>query len=137
MRTAIDTNVFSALWSHEPLAGQVSARLGRAYQEGGLVIAAPVYAELLAHPSATESFVDAFLQSTNVAIDFAFDDAVWREAGRCFRDYAVRRRTSGGQHPKRLLVDFIIGAHAELRADRLLTLDRERYRTDFPQLALI
>jgi predicted nucleic acid-binding protein len=137
MRTAIDTNVLSALWSREPLAGEAAARLGRAHQEGGLVIAAPVYAELLAHPSATESFVDTFLDSTHVVVDFALDDAVWREAGRCFRDYAVRRRTSGSQHPKRLLFDFVIGAHAGLCADRLLTLDRDRYKTDFPQLVLI
>jgi hypothetical protein len=43
--------------------------LGQAQAEGGLVIAAAVYAELLAHPRATPQFVDEFLISTRIAID--------------------------------------------------------------------
>src|SRR5438046_5990875 len=39
--------------------------------------------------------------------------------------------------PKRLLVDFIVAAHALLRADRLMTLDASRYRQDFPKLRLL
>ncbi len=137
MRTAVDANVISGLWSREPLASRVAADLGRAHSEGGLVVAAPVYAELLAHPSATPGFVDGFLAATNVVVDFALDEAVWREAGARFAAYAARRRDSGGTGPKRPLVDFVIGAHAALRADRLLTLDRDRYARDFPQLVLM
>ena len=47
MRTAIDTNVLSALWSKEPLAEETARKLGNAKTEGGLVAGAPVYAELL------------------------------------------------------------------------------------------
>jgi hypothetical protein len=36
-----------------------------------------------------------------------------------------------------LLPDFIIAAHALLRADRLLTLDPTRYRQDFPKLRVV
>lgn len=54
MRTAIDTNVLSALWSREKLAADVAKKLGNAKIEGGLVIGAPVYAELLAHTKATK-----------------------------------------------------------------------------------
>ena len=136
MRTAVDTNVISALWSREPLSGEMARRLGEAEMEGGLVISAPVYAELLAHPKATAGFVDGFLADTNVVVDFDLDEAVWREAGGCFAQYAERRRRSGSSHPKRLLVDFLIGAHAYLRADRLLTLDGSRYSQSFPQLRL-
>lgn len=137
MRTAIDTNVISALWSASTLASQMVGLLGQAGSEGGLVICGPVYAELLAHPKATEQFLDEFLSTTNVVVDFELDEATWREAGRRFASYAKRRRKSGGSDPKRLLVDFLIGAHASLHADRLMTLDDRRYARDFPKLRLM
>jgi predicted nucleic acid-binding protein len=64
MRTAIDTNVLSALWSKEPLASDIARNLGNAKREGGLVVSAPVCAELLAYAQATESFVNEFLADT-------------------------------------------------------------------------
>jgi predicted nucleic acid-binding protein len=39
--------------------------------------------------------------------------------------------------PKRMLVDFVVGAHALLQADRLVTQDEDRYARDFPDLRLI
>jgi len=137
MRTAIDTNVLSALWSKEPLASQVARNLGDARAEGGLVVGAPVYAELLAYPKATESFVNGFLADTGIVVDFEFQQRVWLEAGRRFARYAKRRRRSAHQGPKRLLADFIIGSHALAQADRFMTLDPKRYKRDFPELKLI
>ena len=137
MRTAIDTNVISCLWSSAPLAADMEALLSRASHEGGLVVCGPVYAELLAHPKATERFVDEFLTTTGIDVDCLLDEQIWREAGRRFAAYAGRRRRSGGGGPKRLLVDFLIGAHASLCADRLMTLDPDRYVRDFPRLRLI
>jgi len=137
MRTAIDTNVLSALWSKEPLASQVARILGDARTEGGLVVGAPVYAELLAYPKATESFVNGFLADTGIVVDFEFQQPVWLEAGRRFARYAKRRRRSAHQGPKRLLADFIIGSHALAQADRFMTLDPKRYKRDFPELKLI
>lgn len=136
MRTAIDTNIISALWSREQLAQEASRWLEEAQRDGGLVVAAPVYAELLAHPQASEPFVNNFLADTGIAVDFELQRDGWLEAARRFASYANRRRKSGGQSPKRLLVDFMIGSHALLCADRLLTLDPDRYRQDFPELKL-
>jgi hypothetical protein len=51
---------------------------------GGLVVGAPVYAELLAHPKASESFVNRFLEDTDIVVDFEFQQPVWLEAGRRF-----------------------------------------------------
>jgi predicted nucleic acid-binding protein len=137
MRTAIDTNVISALWSREAVAARMAEALGRAQNEGGLVICAPVYAEFLAHPKAAAAFVDDFLSRTHVVTDFLLDEDVWRKAGSAFAEYARRRRRSREGAPRRLLVDFLVGAHALLRADRLLTLDASRYHHAFPKLATI
>ena len=137
MRTAIDTNILSALWSNQATASLVERHLGEAKNEGGLVIAAPVYAELLAHPKVTESFVDGFLADTGIVADFRLEQRVWIDAGRRFARYANRRGRSAGEEPRRLLTDFLIGSHALAEADRLMTLDPKRYRRDFPDLKLI
>ena len=134
--TAIDTNVLSALWSKEPLAGEIARKLGNAKTEGGLVVGAPVYAELLAHPKATETFVNRFLADTGIVVDFVFEQPVWLEAGRRFARYAKRRRKTAQTGARRLLADFIIGSHALAQADRLMTLDPTRYEQDFPELKL-
>ena len=137
MRTAIDTNVISALWSGSPIVPRVTALLGRVATEGALVVCGPVYAELVAHPKVTQQFVDQFLATTRVEVDFEFEENVWRETARRFADYARRRRKSAGGEARRLVVDFLIGAHASLHADRLFTFDPRFYTQDFPKLPLI
>jgi predicted nucleic acid-binding protein len=114
----------------------VAAQLADAHARGGLVVCAPVYVELLAHPSATQHFVDEFLAETGIAVEFEIEESVWRQAGKSFAAYAHRRRRSAGGSAKRLVVDFLVAAHAQLRADRLMTLDASRYHRDFPQLRL-
>jgi predicted nucleic acid-binding protein len=70
-------------------------------------------------------------------VEFDLSQDIWMEAGRRFAEYSKRRRRSGVGEPKRLLVDFLVGAHALLRADRLYTLDASRYKRDFPELDLL
>jgi predicted nucleic acid-binding protein len=136
MRTAVDTNVLSAILSSEAAAGRMAIALGNAKNEGGLVVSAPVFAELLAYPRATQSFVENFLESTGIAVEFELQRQTWLEAARRFARYATRRRRGAGE-PKRLLVDFLIGAHALIQADRLMTLDPKAYKRDFPELRII
>lgn len=137
MRSALDTNILSAIWGQEPNGESLSTLLAEASQTGSLVICGVVYAESLANPKATESFIDGFLLETGTDLDSWMDREVWLEAGRAHRRYVERRRRSGAAEPKRLLADFIVGAHALLRADRLITLDRGRYEKDFPGLVLM
>jgi len=137
MRTAIDTNILSALWSKESSASAIAKNLGNAKAEGGLVVGAPVYAELLAFSKATESFVNNFLSDTGIFVDFDFQQPVWLEAGRRFARYAKRRRRAARLGPRRLLADFIIGSHGLAQVDRIMTLDPQRYKQDFPELKLI
>jgi hypothetical protein len=137
MRTALDTNILSALWSNEPQASAISTALGQARAQGGLVISAPVFVELLAHPGVTQDLVEQFLREMGIAVDFALEEPVWRLAANSFALYAQRRRRSAGDSPKRLVVDFVIGSHALLHADRLMTLDPTRYSRDFPKLRIV
>jgi predicted nucleic acid-binding protein len=137
MRTAIDTNIISALWSSEPTASAVSHALNNARLEGGLTVCGAVYAELLAHPKSKPCFVDEFLASGRILIDAAFEVSVWQAAGVAFASYSARRRIAKAGEPKRLLVDFIVGSHALLKADRLLTFDKSRYSSAFPRLKIV
>ena len=115
----------------------MAALLQRATKGGEVLVCGPVYAELLAHPMVTGDVVDFFLDRSGILVDCDMGTAVWREAGIKFAQYARRRRKSGGEAHRRLLADFVIGAHALLRADRLVTLDPKRYRHDFPKLRLL
>ena len=137
MRTALDTNIISAVWSGSAPAAHVAGMLAKAANEGALVISAPVYVELTAYPNVTSQYLDQFLASTRVQVDFAIEEPVWRETAQRYAASARRRRKSGGGEAKRLLADFLIGAHAFLQADRLFTLDPHRFEQDFPKLRLM
>lgn len=137
MRTAVDTNVISALWSAEPSVSQLLPKLEQARADGALLLCPAVYAELLAYPGASNAFVRRFLAEAGLRVDFSLSDRVWDEAGSRFAAYAERRRQSAGEGPRRFLTDFLIGSHALVQADRLLTLDSGIYQRNFPELRLL
>jgi predicted nucleic acid-binding protein len=137
MRTAIDTNIFSLLWSGGPSAATLATQLTQARAQGALVVSAPVFVELSAIPTGDAQRVERLLGEMNVAVDFDLGEDVWRFAATTFAAYAVRRRRSAGGAPKRLPADFVIASHALLKADRLMTRDASRYGQDFPTLRLI
>jgi predicted nucleic acid-binding protein len=138
MTTAIDSNIFVAFWdANDALNSLAQSALNAAWNRGSLVVAAPVYAELLAFPGRTEAFLDAFLRETGIAVDWEIDEAIWRTAGRAFQSHAARRRRHRGSSPRRILADFLIGAHALRRDHRLLTLDSGLYKAAFPRLTVI
>jgi predicted nucleic acid-binding protein len=137
MRTALDTNILSPIWSGSASAATVAAELSRVRAEGALVICAPVFVELSGVPRLNVQMVRKILAETAVAIDFELKEDVWTLAAETFSAYTIRRRRSGGGSPKRMLADFVIAAHAQLQADRLMTRDASRYAMDFPNLRLI
>ena len=122
MTTAIDTNVVFALWDEdEALSGAAQIALEAAFRRGNLVVAAPVFSELIAAPGRTENYVSEFLEETGIAVDWDLGEPVWRSAGRAFQSYAERRRKQRDFGTRRILADFLIGAHALARGYHLLT----------------
>jgi predicted nucleic acid-binding protein len=136
--TAVDTNIFAALWEQEEsLNLPVRAALLAARRRDSLVISAPVYAELLAFPSRREAFLDTFFRETNVTVDWNLSESIWRLAGRAFQGYVSRRRRNRDAGPRRIMADFLIGAHAQHHGYSLLTFDDRIYRAAFPQLVIV
>jgi len=137
MRTAIDTNVLSALLSREPQTVAAMQQLGRCREVGALLISPIVFAELHAYPGMTSTFLNQFLSATRIEVGLHMDESVWTEAGQRFARYASRRhRDPNGHDPRRLLADFVVGAHALVHADRLLTFDIGIFKRNFPELRL-
>lgn len=137
MTTAIDTNVVIALWDKDEGVSLAAQRaLDAAFHRGTLVAAAPVFAELIAAPSRSETFVGTFFEETGIGVDWELTEHVWRLAGRAFQSYAERRRKQRDAGVRRVLADFVIGAHAVANGCRLLTIDDQLYRSAFPSLVI-
>jgi predicted nucleic acid-binding protein len=137
MTTAIDSNILIALWNEDDSLNVLArSLLDAALSYGELVVAAPVYAELLAAPSRTELFLDSFCRETGVRVDWSLGEEIWRCAGRAFQQYGGRRRRERDSGPPRIFADFLIGAHAMHNGFRLLTLDDRLYRAAFPRLII-
>jgi predicted nucleic acid-binding protein len=137
MTTAVDTNVMIALWDKDSaLSLAAQNALDAAFNRGTLVAAAPVFAELLAAPGRSETFVGSFFEETGITVDWELPEQIWRSAGRAFQAYAEPRRRQRDRGARRILADFLIGAHALMNGCRLLTLDDRLYRTAFPKLSI-
>jgi predicted nucleic acid-binding protein len=126
-----------ALWDKDSaLSLAAQNALDAAFNRGTLVAAAPVFAELLAAPGRSETFVGSFFEETGITVDWELPEQIWRSAGRAFQAYAERRRRQRDRGARRILADFLIGAHALTNGCRLLTLDDRLYRTVFPKLSI-
>ncbi len=138
MNLALDTNVIVyALAGTEQTARASSQALEDAASRGGaLVVAAPVYAELLGIPHSKKEDLDAFIADAKSLVDWHISKSCWIGAGIAFAAYARRRNRQKVSSPRRILADFIIGAHAA-EVGGVLTADAAFYRTNFPELHVI
>lgn len=134
--TAIDANVAIVLERGGPEEVEIVARaLDRVAEDGAIVVSGPVFAELCAGPAGPAKIERLLIQSRiSIACDLPLE--VWRNAGQAFRTYAERRRSNGAGEPRRILADFIIGAHA-CTVGTLVTSDAAFYRRAFPDLRVI
>lgn len=137
MRTAIDTNILSALWGKEASAERIAEFLYEAGGQGALVLSPIVYVEARAHPNVSEEAMHRFLETNRVVVDWSPGQPVWMLAAERFEQQVNRRRRQLASGQRRFPADFLVGAHALLQADRLVTLDQRVYRADFPELILV
>jgi predicted nucleic acid-binding protein len=84
----------------------------------------------------TEGYLDHLLADTYIHVDWDLDEEVWRVAGTANQAFSERRRRQNLGGPRRILADFLIGAHALVNGYTLLTLDQRHYRAAFPKLKL-
>ena len=138
MTISIDTNVIAALWKDDhSMNAVVVEMLGGLIAHEKLVVSGPVYAELMAGPLRDEASLDHFFEDTGIDVDWELDEEIWREAGRAFRAYVQRRQASQGGEARRILTDFLIGAHAQVRGYTVLTLDCDDFAAAFPTLPIL
>ena len=131
MITAVDTNILLDVFFPDKKFASNSAKLLKlAYDEGALIICDIVYAELVPQFE-DRSLLEGTLETMNVTI-VSVDSDVAFLAGEKWSLY----RKSGGKR-ERIISDFLIGAHAMVKADRLLTRDRGFYRSYFPEVEIV
>jgi Predicted nucleic acid-binding protein, contains PIN domain len=138
MITAIDSNILISLWNpSDELNSHAQRALDDASEAGRLVVCGVVFAELLGYKGRTEKMIENFLGDTAIEIDWTINEAIWRNAARANQRYAARRRKQKQSQPRRLITDFLIGAHAFERGFSLLTFDKRIFKAAFPDLKLI
>lgn len=155
MITAVDTNALLALLYDDEHADKSEAELRRVYREGRIVITPIVYAELAADGHFdTSSELDQFLDDFSIQLVEPSREAIFL-AGERFQRYTTRR-PDGIQCPscgtkqtvncnectqdltprQHIAADFVIGGHATVDGDTLLSFDTAFYETYFPSLSV-
>lgn len=140
MITAVDTNILLDILIPDESHFLSSKNLLDKYiEKGQLIICEIVYAEL-ASQFIDEEEIRAFLSDTGIKLVHSNEKTLYI-TGERWRGYAKNRKPavcrkchSPIQLRQRVLSDFIIGAHALVNANLLLSRDRGFYRAYFKDL---
>ena len=129
MVTAVESLVLLDVLLDDPQhASQSISALRQAATEGSLIICETVLAEIV--PTLSASDLPQFLSDWSLGF-VPSSQAGATLAGEMFSAYLKR----GGKRG-RVVPDFLIAAHAQVHAQRLLARDRGYYRDYFTQLPL-
>jgi predicted nucleic acid-binding protein len=155
MITAVDTNIIlDVLIPNEPFSESSKKLLDAHLSKGRLILCEVVYAELAAQfPSEEE--LKQFLTETGMRLEYSNEKSLymagtrWAQyakkgnkvrftCGQCGHAFGVTCPHCSVGITKRLqvLADFLIGAHALVKADCLLSRDLGIYKTYFNDLRI-
>jgi predicted nucleic acid-binding protein len=131
MITAVDTSVLIDIFGADARFGKLSANALRSCLNQGTVVANEVvWSETRSAFGGDAEFAQA-MQALGIVFA-ATSQASANLAGRSWQRY----RAAGGTR-QRVIADFLIGSHAKLQCDRLLTRDRGYVRKYFAALVIV
>ena len=130
MNTAVDSSVIIAIIRREPSGAEWLDQLILARERGSLLACEAVWAETRQLYSSREAHVEAMAEFGLQYSPLLAPAAAL--AGEIQKAY----RKAGGKRD-RLLVDFMVGAHALAQADQLATCDNGFLRSYFRQLKIL
>jgi predicted nucleic acid-binding protein len=130
VKTAVDTSVLFDLVKGASGAAAAQTALESALAQGSLCVCAVVVAELSRYFS-SEQDLRELLHACQIDHDPLTLDAAL-EAARIMRGYAKNKGPR-----ERTAPDFLIGAHAIIQADALLTTDAGFFRNYFESLNVV
>ena len=129
MLTAVDSSVLlDVITDSEDHAEASEKALRQASSEGSLIVCECVLAEI--RPALREEDVTNFLTDWQLRFIPSSQQSALM-AGELYAQYLQR-----GGKAKRIIADFLIGAHAKIHSDRLLARDRGYLRDYFTKLKL-
>lgn len=131
MTTAVDTCVLLDLILDEPQwAARAEDALRGAFEQGRLIVGEVVYAELMPHFHDGKELDDALRE---LGVEFVPSSVpMAAAAGAAWGEY----RNRGGKR-NRVVADFLVAAHAQTNADRLLTRDQRFYAGCLKSLTVV